>query len=376
MTVGQEVMDSSSAWLLYGANGYTGRLIADLAVAEGARPVLAGRQPAKIHALAERLDCPSLAFSLDSPDEIVRNLAGVRAVLHCAGPFCDTARPMLEACLQAGVHYLDITGEYDVIEWAGQQDKRALAAGVVVMPAVGFDVVPSDCLAASLAGALPDADELMLAFTGDSTLSHGTMQTVWRNVRRGGCVRREGRLVRIPIGGDFEDISFPSGTRPAMAIPWGDIASAYHTTGIPNIEVRVGLPQRQANFVRRWRWLLPLGGLPPIQALGRWWIRRTVQGPSEAELTKGRIEFFGRARIRSGETAEAMLLTPNGYRLTAHAALAVLQAVLDGRVSPGFHTPAGALGAEFVQQLPDIEFRWIQRPEEKHDSEVPPDAEL
>ncbi len=353
-------MDERTPWLLYGANGYTGRLIADLAVARSMHPVLAGRQQAKIDSLAERLKCPSRVFSLEDPDAVARNLAGVRTVLHCAGPFCETARPMLEACLRAGVHYLDITGEYDVIEWAGEQGDRARAAGIVVMPAVGFDVVPSDCLAAALADALPGADELTLAFTGDATLSHGTTQTIWRNVRRGGCVRRDGWLVRAPLG-DFEEIPFSSGKRSAMAIPWGDIASAYHTTGIPNIEVRVGLPLRQAAFVRRWRWLSPLGGLPPIQALGRWWIRRTVKGPGEAELAKGHVEFYGRARKRSGESVEAMLLTPNGYRLTAHAALAVLQAVLDGRIEPGFHTPAGALGADFVQTLPEVQFRWLRR---------------
>ncbi|MCL4203568.1 MAG: saccharopine dehydrogenase NADP-binding domain-containing protein [Pirellulaceae bacterium] len=361
-------MDQPIRWLLYGANGYTGRLIAEQAVAQGMQPVLAGRRQANIEPLAERLGCPWRVFPLDSRDDIVLNLEGVGAVLHCAGPFCDTARPMIEACLEADVHYLDITGEYDVIERASDCGDRAKSAGIVVMPAVGFDVVPSDCLAAKLAGALPDADRLLLAFTGDATLSPGTMRTVWRNVRRGGCARHNGQLVRVPIGRDFVEIPFASGTRPAMAIPWGDIASAYHTTGIANIEVRIGLPRRQAAFVHRWRWLLPAAGLPPVQALGRWWIRRSVKGPDEAELAQGRIEFFGRVSNPSGRKVEAMLQTPNGYRLTADAALSVLQAVLDDRVEPGFHTPAKALGADFVQQLPGVEFRWLTTPDPASDS--------
>ncbi|MCH5372731.1 MAG: saccharopine dehydrogenase NADP-binding domain-containing protein [Planctomycetes bacterium] len=356
-------MNRTAPWLLYGANGYTGRLITELAIAQGARPILAGRQLSKIQPLAERWDCPFRAFPLNSPDEVARNLAGIQAVLNCAGPFGETARPMIESCLLAGVPYLDITGEYEVIEWASEQDEKAKAAGIVVMPAVGFDVVPSDCLAALLAAALPDANALLLAFTGDATASHGTAQTAWRGVRQGGCVRRDGRLVKTPIATDFQDVPFASGTRPGMAIPWGDIASAYHTTGIPNIEVRIGLPKQQAAFVRRWRWLLPVAGLSPIQALGRWWIRRTIKGPGEAELGEGQVEFFGRVRNPSGETAEAALLTPNGYRLTAHAAWSIVQAVLDGRIEPGFHTPAGALGAEFVLALPGVVFRWIHRPE-------------
>jgi short subunit dehydrogenase-like uncharacterized protein len=356
-------MDSSTRWLLYGANGYTGRLIADHAVARGMTPVLAGRRAAEIEPMADRLGCPWRVFTLDSPEDIVQNLEGVGAVLHCAGPFCETAGPMVGACLEAGIHYLDITGEYEVIEWASGLGDQARSAGVVVMPAVGFDVVPSDCLAATLSAALPGADHLLLAFTGESTVSPGTARTVWRNVRRGGQVRREGRFARVPLGGDFVEIPFASGPRPALAIPWGDIASAYHTTGIANIEVRVGLPPRQAAFVRRWSWLMPVAGLPPVQALGRWWIRRRVQGPGSSELADGRIEFFGRVTNRAGQRAEAMLLTPNGYRLTADAALAVLQALLDGQIPPGFHTPAGALGGEFVKGLPGVEFRWLHRPD-------------
>jgi short subunit dehydrogenase-like uncharacterized protein len=356
-------MDPSARWLLYGANGYTGRLIAAQAAARGMTPILAGRQQAKIEPLAERLGCPWRVFSLDSRDDIEQNLDDVAAVLHCAGPFHATAQPMIEACLEVGVHYLDITGEFDVIEWASSLGDRAEAAEIVVLPAVGFDVVPSDCLAATLAAALPDADHLLLAFAGDASLSHGTAQTVWRQIRLGGCVRRDGQLVRAPIGGDFLDLPFASGARPAMTIPWGDVASAYHTTGIPNIEVRIGVPRRRAAAVRRWRWLLPVASLPPVQALGRWWIRRTVQGPGQAELSNGRIEFFGRASHRSGQVAEALLLTPNGYQLTADAALSVLEAVLEGRVGPGFHTPARALGADFVRQLPGIEFRWLRTPE-------------
>jgi short subunit dehydrogenase-like uncharacterized protein len=186
-------------------------------------------------------------------------------------------------------------------------------------------------------------------------------------MRRGGCARREGQLVRTPMGRDFREVPFPSGSRSAMAIPWGDIASAYHTTGIPNIEVRIGLPPRQAAFVKRWRWLLPGAGLPPVQTIGRWWIRHNVKGPGEAELAKGRTEFWGAVSNRSDQKAEATLSTPNAYQLTVDAALSVLQEVLDGHIPPGFHTPAGALGAGFVQQLPGVELHWIQRPEPMQD---------
>ena len=177
--------------------------------------MLAGRNPEKIQSLAAQLDCPWRAFSLDDVAGIAKHLQDVPAVLHCAGPFCDTARPMIEACLAAGVHYLDITGEYDVIQWASQQNQRAKAAGVVVMPAVGMDVVPSDCLAALLGEALPGADHLELAIASDATISPGTARTVWRHLSDGvlacAAVAESCRCPQPPTSG--------KSTFPAVSVP-------------------------------------------------------------------------------------------------------------------------------------------------------------
>ena len=357
-------MNDTRNWLLYGANGYTGRLIAETAVASGVRPVLAGRNRSDIQSLAARLGCPCRVFSLKDPGELAAGLQGISTVLHCAGPFCDTAPPMVDACLAAGVHYLDITGEYEVIEELAQQAGRATAAGIVLMPAVGMDVVPSDCLAARLARAVPGADQLVLALSGTATISPGTARTIWRNLGRGARVRREGRIVPAPVGDDLHELPFPSGSRPSMTIPWGDIASAFYTTGIPNIEVRVGLRPDQALLVRRWRWMLPLAGLAPIQFLGRWWIRRRVSGPGEDERATGRTEFWGRALAVDGRVAEAVVTAPNGYRLTADAALAIVARVQAGQVTPGFQTPAGALGDTFLEELSGVAFQWRRQPDD------------
>ncbi len=355
-------MNDSTDWLIYGANGYTGRLIAERAVASGLRPVLAGRTRSSIVPLAERLGCRYRVFSLGDAAELAAGLHGISLVLHCAGPFCETAAPMVEACLAAGVHYLDITGEYDVIEQLAQQTERAVAVGIVLMPAVGMDVVPSDCLAARLAQAVPGADHLVLALSGAATISPGTARTVWRNLGRGGRVRRAGRIVSVPVGDDLQIVPFPSGSQPSMTIPWGDIASAFYTTRIPNIEVRLGLPPGQARLVRRWRWLLPLAGLAPVQCCGRWWIRRTVSGPGEHELATGQTEFWGQARAADGRVAEASVTAPNGYRLTVDAALAIAARVLAGQVPAGFQTPAGALGGDFLETLPGVAFQWHPEP--------------
>ena len=151
--------------MIYGANGYTGRLIARHAVERGLRPVLAGRNREAITALAVQLGCEAASFDLHQAAQIAEHLRGFSAVLHCAGPFSRTARPMMDACLLAQADYLDITGEIDVILAAVLRDEQAQQAGVALIPAVGFDVVPSDCLAAMLAERLPGACVLQLAFS-------------------------------------------------------------------------------------------------------------------------------------------------------------------------------------------------------------------
>jgi short subunit dehydrogenase-like uncharacterized protein len=344
----------TNAWLIYGANGYTGQLIARRAVSAGGRPILAGRDGAHIESLARELDCPFRVFPLTVAEKTAGQLQGLSAVLHCAGPFSETARPMIEACLQARVHYLDITGEIDVIEFAAQQHERAVAAGIAILPAAGFDVVPSDCLAAQLAAKLPDSILLELAFAGGSRISPGTAKTMLAQLGTGGRVRQDGRIVKVPSAWKTAEIPFPSRTRQCVTIPWGDVASAYHTTGIPNIQVYTAMPARLVRQLRRWRFILPLTRLPPVQWLGRKWIERNICGPSASEQASGRAEFWGRVTNREGQTAAATLVTPEGYALTAQTALEIVTRIVAGELRPGFWTPAKAFGAEFIDRFAGV----------------------
>ncbi len=354
--------EPSKTWMIYGANGYTGRLIARRAAAEGLRPILAGRDAGAIEAVAKELDCPSRVFSLGAAQVTAKHLDGLSAVLHCAGPFSRTAEPMMRACLSAGVNYLDITGEWDVIEFAVQQHEAAVAAGISIMPAVGFDVVPSDCLAAQLAAALPSATELELAFKGGSSISPGTATTMLTGLGDGGRVRKDGRLVRVPTFWKTKQIRFPSGERLAVTIPWGDVASAFHTTGIPNITVYTVMRTKQIRSVQRWRWLLPMTKLAPIQWLGRRWIKRNIAGPGDSQRAKGSAEFWGRVADIEGQAAEATLVTPEGYSLTAQTALEIVRKTLAGEVAPGFSTPAKAFGGKFIEQFDGVRLEWRDVP--------------
>lgn len=168
---------SPRPWLLYGAYGFTGRLIAREAVERGHRPVLAGRDADETAALADALSLEHGVFGLDEEGALREALAGVDAVVHAAGPFSRTWRPMVEACLATGTHYLDITGEVEVFEALHALDGRASDAGVALLPGVGMDVVPSDCLAARLAERLPDATHLELALHSTGGPSRGTART-------------------------------------------------------------------------------------------------------------------------------------------------------------------------------------------------------
>ena len=244
----------SSNWMIYGATGYTGIRIAREAAKRGLTPVIAGRSREKVERLAAELKCPSRVFDLKNVEQIAGELAGLAAVVNCAGPFSATAVPMMDACIQARVSYLDITGEIEVIEAAAARDSKAAEAHIRLMPAVGFDVVPSDCLAAILADELHGAKQLQLAFTASGGFSPGTAKTMVEGLPHGGKARINGKIVRVPAAWKTMVVKFWTGHRTAVTIPWGDVASAYYTTGIENIEVYTTMPPGQVRFMRWFRW--------------------------------------------------------------------------------------------------------------------------
>jgi short subunit dehydrogenase-like uncharacterized protein len=343
--------------MIYGANGYTGRLIARHAVERGLKPTLAGRNAEAIEKLAQELELPAATFSLDEA-QLAGRLAGHTAVLHCAGPFSQTARQMMNACIAAGADYLDITGEIEVIELAHALDARAKEAGVSVIPAVGFDVVPSDCLAAMLANRLPAARVLQLAFTAMGGLSPGTTKTMLEAMPAGGRARIDGEIRAVPTAWKTMEVPFRERRQMCVTIPWGDVASAYYSTGIPNIEVYTSIPPGQIKSLRRFRFLLPMLSLKPLQALARRWVDRNVKGPSAEELASGTSSLWGRVSDDRGNHASATLETLSGYQLTALTAVAALERSLRRETPRGFSTASQAFGKEFIFGFPDTDIRW------------------
>ena len=339
-------------WMIYGAYGYTGELIARHAVKQGLHPLLAGRDAERVTALATTLGLESIAVSLDDSKALRAALADVDAVVHAAGPFSRTSQPMVEACLETGTHYLDITGEISVFNAAFNAHQAAVDAGIVLLPGVGFDVIPTDGLAAMLHRELPDATELDLAFAGLGAISRGTLRTAVEGIAYGGWIREGGRFKGVPTGWKSRDVVFADQTRRVVTIPWGDLATAHRSTGIGNIRTWAAFPP---SSIRWMRWSNPfrkLLGTGPAQRLMLGWIARQPPGPDEATREQGRAEVWGRVANPAGVAVERTLTTPEGYSFTAQGAVASVLRIQEA--SPGAHTPSTAFGTDFIASFEGV----------------------
>jgi len=348
-------MSSGKRWLIYGASGYTGGLIAREAARRKLSPILAGRNGQSVSALAQELGLESRIFALDQPSAVLEGIRDCALVLHCAGPFSSTSQPMIAACLAAGVHYLDVTGEISVFSNAQEQAEEARRADVVLIPGVGFDVVPSDCLAASLVRALPSATSLVLAFEAGGGPSPGTAKTSVEGLAKGGAVRRDGVVTMVPLAWKSRKIPFAHGSRSAMTIPWGDVYTAYVSTGIGNVEVYMSVPDTAIKRIRRLRWLQPLLRSGAVQNFLKRRIERSVQGPSGERRKNSVCQLWGEVIGADGRRISGTMTTPNGYDLTVTASLGVVQHLLEHDVEGGYYTPSLLMGADYAATLPGVE---------------------
>lgn len=339
-------------FLIYGCYGYTGELIAELAKRQGFLPILAGRNEARTQAVADKLQLPYRTFSLENEQEIIENIKDVRVVLHCAGPFIFTSEKMSDACIKAKTHYLDITGEIEVFENLYKKDQAAQDAGILLMSGVGFDVVPSDCLALYLREILPDATSLeMTLLQKGGSLSHGTAITVAENAGYDTMVRRNGKITRIPNGTLVKEIPFPDKVREAVAISWGDIASAFRSTQIPNITIYNALPKKVIKGMKMGNYFSFLLRTRFVKNLIINQIKKRPAGPDETTRDTAASEIFGEVKNAAGVTKRAVLELPEGYLLTSQTALKITQNILANEPAHGAKTPAQVFGSKFILQF-------------------------
>ncbi len=353
--------------LVYGSYGYTGRLIAHRLVRRGREPTLAGRDRDRLADQADALGLDGRTFSLDEPTEgIAGHLEGFDAVLNCAGPFVDTCGPLVEACLEAGTDYLDITGEFRVLERLVDEDERAREAGITLLPGVGFDIVPSDCLAAFLAAQLESVEELTIGIAGGASVSAGTAKTILRMAGEGGIVRREGRLRRVPATHDVREIEFGRGygTRSAVTVPWPDVVSAPRSTGAEDVTAYAAVPSPAIGLLDRMERLAPLVASRPARWLGDRIIDALVDGPSARERATGSAVVWAEA-TDGDDLVRGRIETPEPYALTARAAPEIAERAVAGEVDPGYRTPSTALGPDLVLEFPGIDRELLVAPGEE-----------
>ncbi len=341
-------------FLLYGATGFVGDAITRLAVRQGLRPVIAGRDAGKVAQLAAELGVEFRVFSLDNPTAIDAALADAPAVLHCAGPYLYTSRPVADACLRTGAHYLDLTGEIPVYEALAARDDEARARGVMLLPGVGFDVVPTDCLALHLKQRLPTANRLTLAFysEGPAGLPPGTQRTLIELLPYGDRVRRDGRLEVPERGAKTHSIDFGGGSVEATRLTWGDVFTAYYSTGIPNIEDYAVLPKATRRQMAALDYLRPLFKSAAVRGFLKCGVK---DGSTAGERAETFTHVWGEVEDPQGRRAVSRLHGPEaGVIWTARAALQAVKRVLAGDTSPGFQTSARAYGADFVLECEGV----------------------
>ena len=344
----------SDSLLIYGAYGYAGELLARAACERRLAPVLCGRSEARLRPLADALGLEFRVAELLDPEGMDRALDGIDVVLNGAGPFSSTASEVLDACLRVGAHYLDITGEVAVIDMASRRGAAARQRDIMLMPAVGFDVVPSDCLVAHAVSRSRDAARLFIGLSGLTLLSRGSAMTYIEHVGDPVWVRRDGVLDQVPPASLERAFDYGGGPRTSIVMSWGDVASAYFTTGVPDITAYFdATPAVRAHntALQLFGWAVPL---TPWRAWLRASARWMPEGPTEAERATREAVIAVDVETSTGEVVRSRLRTPEPYSCTALTATAIAARVLQGDVEAGFQTPARIYGPDFVLALPGV----------------------
>lgn len=343
----------SPNFLLYGANGYTGKLVLEELLKQNLKPIIGGRNSEQIKSLAVKHSLSYRIFSLNNHNDVLISLENIQILLNCAGPFIRTAKPLLKACLEKNVHYFDITGEIDVFEYAHSLDQKAKEQGIIICPGVGFDVVPTDCLALLLKEQFKyQADTLEIAFELQGGFSNGTALTSLGGSGNKTRIRRNGKLESLPYGKLSKEISFPHKILAVTSIPWGDVYTSYISTEIPNITVYMAIHPKMIARMRRLQKFFFLKDYQPFKYLVGKIVKRSIPtegGPSGEVRKNSKCLIWGCVSDTSNiHKLEMFLQTPNGYDLTAVLATKTILIfdLIDSK--SGYFTPSQLFGSEFI----------------------------
>jgi len=338
--------------MLYGAYGYTGKLIAQEAKDRGHSPVLAGRSAENLIPLAEELNPDYIVMDLKNENNLKENIEGFDLVFHSAGPFKFTSTPMVKACLKTGTNYVDITGEISVFEQNFRYDSQAVEKEIVIISGVGFDVIPTDCLAKYVSNKIENPISLDIGITAMSNPSPGTLKTMLTHFDIGQLVRRKGNLISLEKD-DIRKIRFSDKERTVRPVTWGDLSTAYRSTGIPNITTYFPMPKRLPN-------LLEFIGVSKLAMMNdenskkkvNKWVEENIYGPDEFKRQTYRCYIWASVKNDEGLEAQSWLETMESYRFTAVAGVRCVEKIFE--LGPkGALTPALAFGDDFILEIPE-----------------------
>ena len=345
----------SKKLMLYGANGYTSRLIIKELVGQNIKPILAGRNQEKINNLADKHGFDSSIFSLDNTDNIDKNLRDIDVLINAAGPYSLTAKPLINACIRTKTNYIDITGEIDVFVYAQTKHADAKDAGIIICPGVGFDVIPTDCLSVILKDKLPDANELNICFFSENGRpSIGTAKTSIEGLSNGGRIRKDGKIEQVALAHAVKEIDYGQGPKMAMSIPWGDVATAYFSTGIPNIVVYIPRSQRGINKIKKQRkWLFILKLKLVQNYLKNKMDKKIINGgDTDEQHAKSKMWVWAEVKNNEGRSESGYFQVANGYDVTGYGAMFFAKAIMKNKFDGGYYTPSLLLGANIIESLP------------------------
>ncbi len=338
--------------IVYGSYGYTGTLIVSECKLRGHNVILAGRSKEALEQQHSITGFDYYVIDISDTSALSDLLSKGSVLINCAGPFQQSARKMVECCLETKIHYTDITGEHQVFELLAKYNQQAVKAGITIVPGCGFDVVPSDCLAAHLKQRLPSATTLQLAFSmKNGGVSRGTAKTMVEGLGYGSQIRKEGSLVTVPFGEKVLTINFGSHTTNALNIPWGDIVTAWQSTAIPNIEVYMGAKDKLIRLAALSKYIDPVLRIRAVKKFLLRYVDRNIKGPLAQTRSQGRCYLWGKVSDGTGNIHISILETMNGYNLTAQTSTAVAGKIIEGNFKTGYHTPSMAYGADLILEF-------------------------
>ncbi len=344
--------NKNNSILVYGANGYSAQLIIEKLIHEGIVPVLAGRNEDAVKFVADKFNCNYKIFDL--ADEVVTRTAVVEFdfLLNCAGPFKFTANHLIDACLASQTNYLDITGEIQVIEYAWSKNEAAKTAEIIIAPGVGFDVIPTDCLAKNLYNTMPDADSLKLGLlTKHGKISRGTLLTTLEMLAESGKIRRDGKIIDSRIGEYSYSINNDNFKFSGISIPWGDVSSAYYSTGIKNITVFLGVPRKMLKHSTLTKYVRKIISSKLAHNIIARSIKRKITGPTLNERNNAETFLWGKVENKNGDYIESCYQVMEGYNSTQKGAVEIFTKLLKTQNLYGTKTPSMIMGAEYFNEF-------------------------